>query len=155
MAKAKKIRTKSQLLKVLGIGSLEELEGNEEKLSQFVELVPVMTPELGLEIMRTVRSVAKAVADICRAIGSASEKLSDTQRERWIVLGKMIDDGRFSPEIIAELAKLVIETERDESKAFVDTVKKCLVVASVVALVVLAVFVPSARAGLLKLAKPK
>ena len=155
MANAKRIRTKSQLLKALGIGSLKELEGNQEKLSQFVGLVPVMTPELCIEIMRTVKGVAKAVADICRAVGRASEKLSETQRQRWTVLEKMVDDGRFSPEIIVELVELVTETERAECKDFGDIVRKALIVASVVALVVLAVFVPSARSGLLKLVKAK
>lgn len=155
MAEAKKIRTKSKLFKALAISSLEELDGNQEKLSQFVELVPVMTPKLCIEIMRTVTGVAKTVADICRATGRASEKLSEAQRERWMVLGKMIEDGRFSPEIIVEMIELVTETERTESKKLADIVKTGLIAAGVVAIVLLAVFVPSARAGLLKLAKPK
>jgi len=63
------------------------------------------------------------IADICKAGVGISKNLSDLQKARWDVLAALAKDGKLARKDIREIAYLITETEREETRNWTEVIR--------------------------------
>jgi len=147
MAEKRKINSKEDLLRELGISSLEELGSNEKAQERFKELIPQLPLELLKQVVTVVPKALEALRAIVGSMQDIGKSLEETKRLRWQGVVELAKAGVLTGDQALEAMTLLREIERNESIDWTTILKGVVGVLGAIATVALLILRSSLPGG--------